>query len=318
MARMTKSLILTLILLVSLRAQSQSVGAEQLLVQDLNSAIKTLPMEVRIYHYFNVPQVFDQLQSPAGRSEYSRLYFQAVGSRFWDLNYMSDSFINAGPGIYSAIDPLISQEYGNTMLEITLSAGTKYLNVVKQLSIRAETLSALVAEGIVDSNTSSILFGSVTSPKFSRDTLKNMTSLQHVAFRQLVQKIFFDGGISVIEYNWDTDLPRQICPRHGYSAFVLVGRPQMLGDLQSITDSAKMILSAPSLNLRDLTQEELDSQNRAQSFRGLLAEVKSKKLLGVKLDTEVVKSLVSNFFVDQVSYLDTLYKTFSCQETGSQ
>lgn len=272
--------------------------AELLLTGDLLASVKTLDKEIRIYHYFFVPQIHQALTQASGRDAYVSRYFDIVYGRFWDLNFVTDQFINAGPGLYAAIDPSISKSFGNAVAEISLMPGTRFLNVVKPIKLREETLQALFNEGYFNSSSKEILFKLNGNYVFSRDTLKNVTTLAFSGFRKLIHSIFQTQQITAIEYNWDTDLSG-FCRKHSYSAFVLIGG----------AENAKKIMSIPDLNLPNLTVEELDSQKRVFTYRRMLEDIQDKRKAGVKVDPEIKTYYFPNLF----ELNDLINKTYSCE-----
>ncbi len=210
----------------SLSAQSQSaqptLSAESLLARDLAAGTKPLPKEIRIYHYFPVqcsfssagasPSWCDTLATPEGRRAHVNNYLKTVTARFWDVNYRADQYINAGPGLYLAIDPHIAYSqklFGTSVMELRVPAGTPYVNVVRAIPVSQATLDALVNEGFLARHQLAAVFSKAAGPTklgFYRDTLKNMTAPGFEHFRRLVMRYFSENGIQFIEYNWDSSL----------------------------------------------------------------------------------------------------------------
>ena len=108
---------------------------------------------------------------------------------FWDAEFTDTSTKNyaAGGGLYFAIDPQISKQYGNVFIKITVPAGTPYINVVAPIPLKKDTLAALVSEGHITTADYAVLFPKQTG--FYRDTLRAMVDPKYSSFRNLVQNI---------------------------------------------------------------------------------------------------------------------------------
>ena len=68
-------------------AQTSSSAAEVLLTRDPKAGMKTMAKDVRIYHYFNLPQVYDEFKTSAGRKAFMNRQVEHVTGQFWDLNF---------------------------------------------------------------------------------------------------------------------------------------------------------------------------------------------------------------------------------------
>lgn len=286
-------------------AQAQS--AEILLARDLMAGVKTMPREVRIYHYLNLAQLYDELKTPAGRLAFTNRYIEQVTERFWDLNFHADAYINAGPGLYLAIDPLISSKppnyFGNTMIELRVPAGTKFINVVRAIPLAKDTLEALVNEGYFAQHQIGTFFSKAagaTKLGFYRDTLKNMTDPGYEKFRSLVQRILVAQHIQFVEYNWNTSLAG-FCNKTSYSSFNYIGSSPYNGMYRNLT-----MLSTHAFP--QLTAEEQEMATRVTKFRDVLEQIDQLKKRGMKIPKDFVLGFYTPAEFKQIKDM-----TFSCE-----
>ena len=290
---------------------SAQTNSERLLSRDVMAFSKTISKDIHIYHYFNVAQVWDELKTPAGRLTYVGRYLSDATGRFWDLSYHAASYINAGPGLYLAIDPYISSNwnlfqpenhFGNTMIELIIPRGTRVINVVKPVPIAKDTLDALVNDGIIARYQASFLFYKSAGPTglgFYRDTLKHMTDPGFEKFRTTVLNIFRQNAIQFIEYNWDTRLHGFCSPKFA-SAFNYVGALPL-----NSTYTAVPMMS--SLALPNLTPAEEELSTRVVKFRDLLAQIDTLRKRGVKIPLSMISAVYTS---DEYKTLKGM--TYSC------
>lgn len=293
------------VLLLSLSVSAQN--AETLLTEDIMSSQKTLTRPVRLYNYFQVTELWAGLNTPAGRLAFTQNYLTARAAQFWDPQFNNDSKTSyaSGPGLYLAIDPYISSGYGNSFVELTLPAGTRFINVVRKVDVRRQTIQALVAEGIIQNAHTTELF----SNGFFRDTLRVMVLPQHQKFRQLVQEIFRKNQIQFVEYNFNTSLAG-FCRRHGYSAFLYVGIPNAANPLQPRIDGAftSVMLHSDAHQMAALTNPEVEQKSRIVRFRRFLYEI--SEILKQKR-TLTRDFMLSRYTDDEMNELRGY--TFSCE-----
>ncbi len=212
---------LAIFFLLNINANAGDAAA--MLERDLTPVILTLQKPVRMYSYFNVIAMSEELNSPQGRQNYLQRFFNATMGRFWDMNLTASQYINSGPGLYAAIDPHISQSFGNTMVEIGVPAGTRFLDIHKNVPLSDDTINALANEGIIARDLLGELFVAKNGRyEFGRDTMKFMIKPEFSFFRGMLQEIFLRQNVVMAEYNWDTSLAG-FCRLHSYSAFVIFG-----------------------------------------------------------------------------------------------
>jgi hypothetical protein len=284
------------IVLTTLTSQAQLLPAETLLKNDLQISVKTLKKDIYIYHYFNLSEFWPQLQTADGRTEYLTNYLQVSAGHFWDTNYSRSDYVNAGPGIYFAIDPHISTSFGNTAMELTVPAGSIYITTVEPTVIQKETIAALISEGYLSKELSVEIFKNSGGKRngFYRDTLKKSIQPEFNLFRQLLQKIFSDLNIQLVEYNWDTSI-EGFCSGHSYSAFVFIGRADPSSSTRSIVDETytKPILIS-SFETPNLTDTEKDRIDQIVKLRQVLDQISDLKKLGKKIPKELITKIYTN------------------------
>lgn len=293
------------------RASAQN--AERLLGRDVMASAKTMPKDVHIYHYVPVEKVWPELTTPEGRTKWIDRYLSDVTGRFWDLHYRVGAFINAGPGVYAAIDPYISspatvdepkQNFGTTMLEITIPRGTRYINVIKPVPIAKDTLDALVNEGIIARHQASFLFYKASGPTglgFYRDTLKNMTDAGFENFRAMFSHILQSNGIQFIEYNWKTGLVGFCKTNTMYApAFNYIGTNPSDHRYSTGVSMASAVLVYPGLS-----GAEQDLGARSQKLIDVLRQIANLRSRGIKVPATLVSSAYSPGEFKQIK--DTTY-----------
>lgn len=302
---------LAIVVSFTIGAKANAQNSERLLSRDVMAFSKAMPKDVRIYHYFRLAQLWDEYKTPDGRASALNRYLSDVTARFWDLNYHATAFINAGPGLYLAIDPYISSDnnifqpenrFGNTMIELVIPRGTRVINVVKPVPIAKDTLDALVNEGIIARHQASFLFYKSTGPTglgFYRDTLKHMTDPGFEKFRTIVLNILRQNSIEFIEYNWDTRL-HGFCSPKTASAFNYVGTSPW-----NIRYAGAPMMS--SYVFPDMTAGEQELNSRIIKFRDLLGQMDTLKKRGVKIPS----SMISNVYTPQ-EYKALKDMTYSC------
>lgn len=300
-----KFLVIVTLVATGLIANAQSV-AKSFFTRDLLTSAKTLKTEKRIYNYFHMQTVHPELETEQGRHAYVNRYLAARGGDFWRDSFTdtSPTYFAAGAGLYFAIDPLISQSYGDSFIEMTMPAGTRFINVVRPISLKRDTLAALVSEGYVTQSQIPLLFPK--SAGFYRDTLRMMVDPQFRNFKKLVHQIFTANHIQFVEYNFNSSLGR-FCATHSYSAFVYVGEQN-----ESAPENAKVpqalqntMLFSTQLNIPNLSAAEQARKDQILKFRSTLEKIKGQS-------SASAKQIISSVYTpeDYAAVKDT---AFSCE-----
>ena len=300
-------------------AQQEASAARAALLEDLRPVIQEFKRDFKLYHYFweQNPSAYS---SPERRQKMIEGRSQEFYSRFWRDKVDQRELINAGPGLYLAIDPSASRDFGNQAIVLTAPQGAKYLNVAKPVLLRDQTVNQLIAEGYVTAAQKGI-FLTDRGPKgqtFSRDTLKNMIQPGFEKFRSLVHSIFLSESLVAIEYNWDTHL-HGFCSNPKTSAFVWVGRLNSKpGPTVKVADSAqKTFISV--LEMNKATDLEASEKEETLKLRSVLTElrrfaemVKAKTMTSKEFRTTSSEIILQNY-PDSSVVSKLKAQTFSCE-----
>ncbi len=289
--------------------QSFSQVAEQLLSRDIMTSKKVLKSEINLYNYFYLSQG-DWVSDQAKRESYIKDYYLSprAGS-FWDADFTDTSTKNwaAGAGLYFAIDPLISKQYGNSFIKITLPAGTPFINVVAPIPLKKDTLAALVSEHFITTADYAILFPKQTG--FYRDTFRAMVDPKYSGFRKLVQNIMDANKIQFIEYNFNTSLSG-FCSGAKTSAFNYIGTRNLSDVKHAIVTSefTKTSVYSTEISLPNQSSAEVTAQSQIVKFRSLLEEIAALRDSGKSVKKEFILSRLS-----AAEYAQIKAETYSCQ-----
>lgn len=333
-SRLLKGLALGFALTVS--SNVFAATAQQLLTEDLQPAIKTLPRETRLYHYFGINLNGNQLKNTSLKKASAR--YDMVNNRvkqmaasFWDLKNNTTYLANAGLGVYFAVDPFASSpaaaadtgaNFGSTMIEVTFNAGTRYLDLIDSVTLRPETLQAIISETGMQQADVAKLF-QAKKKGFWRDTLQYMAEAQNTAFRKIVHNIFNQQGIAMTEYGWQagTSMFCNTANNGGkihHSALVYVGGALTQNAIKSVT----MVYWNDATGVEfDAQETEALARNKKlvsvlQPLRPLEKQYQtaynSKDKTLMKSTYSEIKNVINNTYVDQNELLDLRSKTFDC------
>ena len=215
----------------------------------------------------------------------------------------------AGPGLYFAIDPQISQRFGNTFIEMRLPAGTRFINVVNPLPLKKDTLAALQVEGYIVGSDIPELFPKQTG--FYRDTLRVMVLPQFSKFRRLLQSILSQNQIQFIEYNFNTSL-MGFCKSHSYSAFNYIGSVNLNDPKNAVItgEFKNVLLYSSELSFPNQTVAESEGLERIAKFRSVLSEVNGLLQKG-RQSSAIQAYILSQYSSEEYSALKR--SAFSCK-----
>ncbi|MES2803909.1 MAG: hypothetical protein V4654_15560 [Bdellovibrionota bacterium] len=350
-SRILKALTLTLALTAASNAFAAT--ATEMLSEDLQAGIKTLSRETRMYHYFGInlngKRLEDTNLKKAGkRNEMVQTRVKQAAAQFWDLNNNTTQLANAGIGLYLAIDPYASSpaaapdtgaNFGSTMLEVTFNAGTRYLDLMKDVPLRDATIQAIISEtGMSQAQAGKLLLprtepsGKVSHKGFARDTLQYMAEAQNTNFRKMVYNVYSQNGIAMTEYGWQAATSAFCGSTTAHrSALVYVGGPLTQNAIKSVT----MVFWEP--NSAELDAQESEALGRNRKFFSVLQPLRplekkyqstadqaySAKKAGDKatakqLSAELpvimsnIKTTISSVYSDEAEINDLRSKTFEC------
>lgn len=299
--------------------------AGESLQRELLTGIRSLDRGVQLIHYFRAPtdgsyppQLHSFLQNKTNREGWLNYFFSFRMGAFWDPNNHVTEMTASGPGMYFAIDPSVSREFGESAVVLNLPAGMKYLSLAKGISVSKETRELLVKENIVSKDqlgTGETKLG--LSRAFSADTLKNFVREEHIAFRNLVTDIFDRNQIVLVEYSWKSHLAG-FCQKDSQSAFVLIGlKPQPIeSDNDKSTEASEILAGIPDgvrsnffffsdLNTEDLTSTELREKDLLGRYRHVLLRIKEK---GISKAKDYIEQILNDEEVEELAD-----RTYRCE-----
>lgn len=231
-------LLLMLATLVSLIAKAQESAlspAETLLEQDFQNSkggIVTLTQTLRLYHYFNAATQGNALwptyQTSAMRLNQTASDLGHFSGSFWNVGDHDTKLVNAGPGMYLAIEPVVSNSFGHSNYILNFSEGTKFIDVtdptwknVSKIRLSPQTIAALLNEGILNRTTISKL--GMGGNYFTRITMQNIAADENEKFRDTVSKIFVRNNIVMVAFSWEPTKIKVICKFSSDTAFNYIG-----------------------------------------------------------------------------------------------
>jgi hypothetical protein len=323
--RMKTSLAMSLFLSVFLNSyvRAEVVDSAQikqsvsfvLLSEDLKARIETFQNTTRLFSYFNLPKS-DYFNAEGNRKSWANFFVRSGSYSFWNMKNHATEKQNAGAGIYFALDPSSSQEFGNTAIMVKVKQGSKILNVSSSIKLRSETIAALLKEQFI-SNAQLISGKSTLSLKagFTGTTLKNMVLPENERFRLLVQSIFQSENVEIIQYLYKSYLAGY-CKSADQSAFVLVGTGEIEqigyqdGSVQnlnevSILEDDKFYFSKNS-QIENPSELEQMMQNHILAQKNILDEVRKS---GTKSTLKSIPSLMSS-----EEYNTSVRESFKCEK----
>lgn len=275
---------LTLSLALSATSHAMNETAYDLLSRDLAPSIKTLRSDTRFYHYYwasyNQDITKTHLNTAEGRATSLANRMKQVGSQFFTST--STAYANAGNGLYLAIDPhasspdaakyyspggTFSKGFGDTLMEVTLTSGATVINLENsnKIILQPDTLEALKLEGInintpapgpndhVETKEPATL---LEGGRFSRDTVRYMARPGAEAFRKLINTIFKDHQISLIQYSWQSSASYFCGSKSKSTALVWIG------DYGVNRVSSNVLIYWPNPNFSTLTPQEQEAVDR--------------------------------------------------------
>lgn len=285
----------TFLLLLALSPLAEAQTAMELFTKDVQPLIESFKKEIQLYHYFYAPTVKDaddktvihpSLNGYDSRQSWVRYLIDTRIKAFWDFTNQSTAYINAGPGMYFALDPNSSKEFGESAIIMRVPEGVRYLNVFNISKLKPATLKALVSEGIVTRNQ---LAPSATTLSlnsgFGGPALKNMVRPENLEFRKFISQFVQDQNIQFIEYHYQSHLAG-FCKVASQSAFVYIGtKPTQMQEADMSEDERLFEMLErpfyPALLYSDLSVEErrpdesrkLDLVTR---FKNILTQIRAK------------------------------------------
>lgn len=301
---------LALFLLSSFVGSWALASAQDLLEQDIASKVHTFQKNTSLYSYFNAPlvgnQLHPQLQNKNTRDNWTNWFIALRAGSFWDLNSHPTNYVNAGTGMYLALDPNSSKEFGNSAVILTAPQNAKFISVFRPFALSKATLEALVNESII--TRAQLVSGKATlglNSGFSRFTLQNMLRVENNEFRKLVLEVFKRNNIQFIEYEYKSHLAG-FCKVANQSAFVFVGgAPDTVNSQQVLSHMDPAYYGSQLISeytISNLTQQEEQRIDLVKRFRDALAQIRTygtgsaKKLISDRLSDSEINTLVDESY----------------------
>jgi len=274
----TTKFIIAGLLCFSSSAWAQS--ASELLQSDLQKAVKSFSQETYFYHYFNLETGAHHIEDTTlkeveGRQVYVNSRLALGGKAFRNFERRSTNFSNAGPGIYLAIDPFASSGaaaqdsggfFGDSMIELKIQTGAKYLSVFTPTAVSQKTVGALIEEGYLNRETAKKL---LNGNRLSRDTFKFMVGYGSESFRELMADLLVKMNVNMIEYAWQSGVGAFCGWKDMRSAFVYIAV-----DRPSDVSEANLVYWRGFSSNVTLSEGETESLSRSKALHSLLVQLR--------------------------------------------
>ncbi|MGZ3690549.1 MAG: hypothetical protein ACXVAX_03550 [Pseudobdellovibrio sp.] len=324
---MNYKLVFIYFILLILTVKAHALTASEALERDLLPAVKTFQKDIQLFHYFAAPtddsstdpsapkKLHPILNAKDSRDSWINYLMQAQAGAFWDLNNHNITLSNAGLGMYFALDPNSSKEFGDSDVEINVKEGLRMISVSKTIPLKKDTLNLLLQEGIINQNqiaVSSETLGLFNG--FSASTLKNMVREENAGFRKAVQDIFARNQIQFIEYTYKSHLAG-FCKVANQSALVFTGLPPSTDAsvsngssnnnevLATIDPSFQNTLFMSSYEVQNYSPEEIKEVDLFNRFKDVLAQIRikgtglaAKKIIHDNLSEDEINELAAKSY----------------------
>ena len=214
------------------------IQAMNLLETDLLAApggVRPLGKTTRLYSYFRgFKDSVDPtklwptyLKAATQPSQYNAdLSFWA--GAFWNPANNTTDLVNGGPGWYLAIEPVISEKYGDTYYIADFPAATQLIDVtdptwkhISKIKLKPQTLTALVTAGIIRKSQIGTL--GMQNGFFTRLSMQNIAHIDLPIYRKVVTEIFKKNNIQLVAYTWEKTGLKVICKKASSTALVFIG-----------------------------------------------------------------------------------------------
>lgn len=262
---------------------SYAVSALDLLRRDFRSAKQTFQHPVELFHYFNLydpasPQTQTLLTSAQGRAYLVKKRIQFATETFWSEKSKNQGLF-AGNGLYLAIDPLISEEYGNLMIQFKLKPQATYISLKKGVLIKGDTVRALYSEGILKKYPDDII---PESMKFTERNLNSMLSTDNKKFRAVILQVLKAERITLFEYNWRSSLELICNDNSSKSAFIYIGSDETMPEFSDTT----LVDIKSLLTLKSISPHEA----QVKSETNKLVELLKLNDVATDLNTQIINA----------------------------
>lgn len=289
-------------------AQNQAM---KLLEEDLLNApggVRTLGKTTRLYSYYNAAKSSNDssklwptyLNANSQKNQYQTDLSYWAGA-FWNPENSNTKLVNGGPGWYLAIEPVISENYGDTYYIADFPASMKLIDVtdptwkhVSKIKLRSQTLVQLVQSGIILKSQISLL--GMQNGYFSRLSMQNIADPNLTTYRKVVSEIFRKNNIQLVAYTWEKTGLQILCKKNLRTALVYVGQSPADDQKKDRANVSTELLLGISVNYKNghLTDFEYSPEQiqRVEESIKLYRAVKSASLQNMSSEEiERIKSL---------------------------
>lgn len=291
---MKKSHILTYVVLFFFAANLNAETAAEAIEKDLlDGGIKIIEKDINLYHYFRIPTensvsdkksiVHSYFHDKNNRNAWANEYVLSQIAPFWNLDDHSIQNRLSGPGMYFAIDPSASKQYGDTALILKVPKGTKYLEASKLISFRPSTVGLILKEKLIPAsqlpigkNTLGVQWG------LNSTTLQNIVLPENIKLRTIIQEILAKNNVQLIEYTYISHL-RNFCKLPSSSAFVFIGSATNENYLVPLVPNIfKDSTIVSNFKIQNQTENEIYVSSLMLRFRSFLETISIAKPKDIK------------------------------------
>jgi hypothetical protein len=215
----------------------------RLMAKEFAPHVITLTRDIKVYHYFEwTRKAGPGREVPLKYPLFQNLFRSLLGD-FW-LEFREEyNGKAAGPGMYAAIDPIISESYGNTMLEVTLKKGSKILDLSSNISF-SSTFTDKLNSFVQDKTNSKYRvdggFSTFTLQHFAiSNRIKNDPILvqkyknqPRYVLGQIFKQMIKEQKITAIAYSWISRVRPTLCTNDSRQSRSIHYRERKLINLQ--------------------------------------------------------------------------------------
>lgn len=298
MNRKTFLVKIVVLFVLSFSQLSFANNLEEQLLSELKLSLKPIPETVILYHYFFVDDTEILLQSPLGRKTLVDQHMQTHASYFWNMQAYNNGSMMAGAGLYTAVDPLASRNYGNTAIEIKINKPAYYLNLVGKGSDGTFISLSLAQQLGIPSHTFSIEKNGTV--RLNSDLLSMLLSPEFNQLKHVLLRVFKKLNAVGFEYSFATSASALCSTSSRHSALVIIGTTVEDSPHNSAVDNSLFTLTMLRPDLMMMTDEEKSARKRVDQFENILqlakkAEESGKKMQGVsEQEVNEVRSRILN------------------------
>ncbi|MBC7419859.1 MAG: hypothetical protein H7328_03940 [Bdellovibrio sp.] len=315
--------------ILSLVLVSQTLWAQssqELVKRDVLKIVKTFSRETRLYSYFGMPvktksdgskTIDSWFEKDQNRQQWLVNFVESRAGAFWNLNEHGTFKVNAGHGMYFALDPNSSREYGDTMITLDVPQGSNYITTVSTITLKPDTLSALVKEGVITAAQLKVTPNTLgLETGLTAEALKNMVLPENQNFRILVQNVFQALQIKFIEYGYKAH-QNGFCQGGRQTAIIFVGsKPadQSSSDVRAMIEPQFTKLGLAADYLVGFFPEPTNTfVALTMKYRTVVSEIRSTAMDAPKLvNRPKANAIISRYMTPQeTAYLRSL--SFECK-----